>query len=177
MTAAPDAEAEAGRGTVDLAGDRAHLAFRRQFAHPPSEVWAAITDPRELAQWYMTDATIEPREGGAIAFTSGPSRFHITGRILRWEPPRLFEHEWKVAARPELPTGEDAVVRWELTPVAGGTLLSFSFRGLRRRTGIGFAPGVHAFLDRLAAQLDRRPLPNWAARGTALRPMYPGWDA
>jgi uncharacterized protein YndB with AHSA1/START domain len=169
--------APAGNGTVEFEGGHAHLAFRRFLAHPPADVWAALTDPAELAQWYMTQGTVDARPGGSVEFVSGPSRFHVTGRILRWEPPSVFEHEWKVAPRAELPRGEDAVVRWELRPEGTGTLLSVTFRGLRRPTGIGFAPGFHAFLDRLGAQLDGQPLPNWMGRVTELRPQYPAWDA
>lgn len=163
-------------GSVDLSGERAVLSFRRRVRHPPAEVWRALTDPRELIHWFLTEATLDAREGGQVVFDAGPSRFRVTGRILRWDPPRVFEHEWIVAPRPELPAGENAIIRWELAPEGDGTLVSLTFRGLSKKTAVGFAPGTHGFLDRLEAQLDGRPLPDWVARVGELRPSYPKWD-
>ncbi len=160
-------------GRVVEEGDEATLVFRRRLAHPPAQVWRALTDPQELATWYMTRATLDGRPGGSVDFHAGPSQLHVTGRILTWDPPRVLEHEWKVAARPELPAGEDAVIRWELEPDAGGTLLHLTHRRLHRMTALGFAPGTHAFLDRLAARLDGTPLPGWQERYTQVAPRYP----
>ena len=83
------------------------LVFSRLLVHPPEAVWRALTDPDELSNWYMTKAAIDGHEGGSIDFLAGPSRLHVTGRILRWEPPLVFEHEWKVAPRPEVPTSKE----------------------------------------------------------------------
>jgi len=123
----------------------------------------------------MTRATIAGGKGGSVDFISGPSRFHGTGRILHWDPPRLFEHEWKVEPRPELPAGEDSIVRWELAQEGDGTLITLMHQRLTRRTATGFAPGIHAFLDRLEAQLDGQPTPNWMGRVEEVRRFYPPW--
>jgi uncharacterized protein YndB with AHSA1/START domain len=160
-------------GAVVIVGDEATLEFRRFFPFPPAAVWKALTDPAELSVWYMADGTIDGRVGGQVDLAAGPSRLHVTGRVLAWEPPRLFEHEWKVAARPELPGGEDATIRWALSPEGAGTRLELTHRKLRRATALGFAPGTHAFLDRLAAYLGREPLPDWQSRYTQVAPQYP----
>jgi uncharacterized protein YndB with AHSA1/START domain len=160
-------------GAVVVEGGRATLMFRRRLPHPPESVWKALTDPSDLAAWYMTKAVIDGRQGGNIDFIAGPSRLHVIGRILTWDPPRVFEHEWKVAPRPELPSGEDAVIRWELKPDGEGTVLHLEHRKLNRDTALGFAPGTHAFIDRLQAHLDREPLPNWQERYQQIAPKYP----
>ncbi len=160
-------------GTLTFDGGYATITFSRRIGHPPEEVWSAITDPEELRGWYMTRATISGGRDGSIDFVSGPSQLHVTGRILSWDPPRLFEHEWKVAPRPELPSGEDSIVRWELTRDGLETLMTFTFRRLTRGTAIGFAPGMHAFLDRLEAQLDGKSVPEWMGRVGELRKYYP----
>lgn len=160
-------------GKVVIEGDEATLVFWRRLPQPPEAVWKALTDPSELSGWYMTKALIDGREGGTVDFQAGPSRLHVTGRILTWDPPRTFEHEWKVAPRPELPSGEDATIRWELRRDGDGTILHLEHRNLNRETALGFAPGTHAFLDRLEAQLSRQPLPNWQERYGVVVPKYP----
>ena len=164
-------------GTVAFDGDYATIRFSRRIGHPPEDVWSALTDPKQLQSWYMTRATIVGGRSGSIEFWSGPSQFHVTGRILSWDPPRLFEHEWKVEPRPELPSGEDSVARWELAREGHETLLTFTFQRLTRRTATGFAPGVHAFLDRLEALLQGERLPEWFGRVTEVRGCYPQWPS
>jgi len=167
----PDPPSETG--TVVIEGDRATLVFQRRLMHPPEKVWTALTDPAQLSSWYMTKAVIEGRQGGTIDFHAGPSRLHVTGRILTWDPPRVFEHEWKVTPRPELPSGEDAIIRWELHRDGEATILRLEHRNLNRQTALGFAPGTHAFLDRLGAHLGQQPLPNWQERYGQVAPQYP----
>jgi uncharacterized protein YndB with AHSA1/START domain len=154
-------------------GEKATLVFRRLLPGPPEAVWKALTDPAELSVWYMTKATIDGRENGTVDLIAGPSRLHVTGRILTWDPPRVFEHEWKVTPRPELPSGEDALIRWELRREGSRTLLHLEHRRLSRQTAAGFAPGTHAFLDRLQAHLTHLPLPGWQERYQQVAPHYP----
>jgi uncharacterized protein YndB with AHSA1/START domain len=163
-------------GSVEIDREHASLVFRRRLQHPPEAVWRAITEPKELRRWFMTKATIDARAGGSVDGVSGPAQFHWTGRILTWNPPRIFEYEWNVAPRTELPHGEQSVVRWELTPTDDdGTLLVLTHRRLTKPTALGFAPGTHAFLDRLAAHLDQAPLPDWQQRFAEVRAGYPDW--
>jgi hypothetical protein len=61
------------------------------------------------------EASTEPRVGGRIAQVSGPAQYRSEGTILAWEPPRLFEYEWNVAPVPEMPRGERAIFRFELS--------------------------------------------------------------
>ncbi len=163
-------------GTVDVEGEFVTLSYERILHHPPEAVWAALTEPEQLAGWFMSTATIDGRPGGALDMVAGVSQFHWTGRILTWEPYRLYEHEWNLEPRPEVPRGETTVVRWELTPVEEGTRLVVTHKHLTRPTGLGFAPGFHAFLDRLDAQLASEPLPNWMKRYDEVRHAYPAWS-
>jgi uncharacterized protein YndB with AHSA1/START domain len=160
-------------GQVEVEGDYATLNFQRRLPHPPEAVWEALTESKQLAKWYMTRARIDGRVGGTIDFWAGPSQFHVTGSILAWDPPRVFEHEWNVEPRPELPKGERGVIRWELVREGDGTVLSLTHRHLTWQTSTGFAPGTHAFLDRLEAQLENAPLPDWRRRVEELRTSYP----
>ncbi len=159
-------------GRVEIDGELATLVFERTIAHPPELVWAALTDPDQLRHWFMTTAKIDGRAGGSIEMVSGPAQFRWTGRILTWDPPSVLEYEWNVEARAELPVGERSVVRWELSRAGASTRLRLVHRRLTKPTAMGFAPGTHAFLDRLAAHLDGAPLPDWMQRFAEVRPAY-----
>jgi hypothetical protein len=72
-----------------------------------------------------------------------------------------------------MPAGEHAIFRYELTPQPGSTLLTVTYRRVTKPTASGFLPGLHALLDRLEAQLDERPLPDWHRRFNELLSQYP----
>jgi uncharacterized protein YndB with AHSA1/START domain len=164
-----------GRLTVD--GDTATLVFTRVLHHPPEHVWEAIATPEGLAGWLMcSDVTIDGRAGGIIEMVSGAGRYHSTGKILGWDPPRLFEYEWNVAPVPEMPLGQRAIFRYELTAGGRSTLLTVTYRRITKATASGFLPGLHAFLDRLDAQLNAQPLPDWQNRFNQLLAAYPAWS-
>lgn len=164
-------------GVVIESGGRATITFRRRLRHPPERVWSALTDPRELVGWYLTKGRIEGREGGRVELVTGPTKVRATGRVLTWRPPRRFDHEWHVDPRPDLPEGERSIVRWELEPIPGGTALTLTIEGLHPATAQVFLGGMHAFLDRLDAQLAGLPLGSWMEEVTALRHRYPAWGS
>ncbi|HEY1764804.1 MAG TPA: SRPBCC family protein [Opitutaceae bacterium] len=165
-------------GEVTLDGEFARLYYQRRLPHAPERVWAAITDPAQLKHWFMaSSARIDGRQGGSFETVAGPAQIRAHGRIITWDPPRVYEHEWITEPRDEIPQGESSFVRWELTPVEGETLLTLEHRRLTKMTAVGFAPGWHAFLDRLAALLGKQPLPDWMQRFCVLQESYPGWEA
>ncbi|MGH9920084.1 MAG: SRPBCC domain-containing protein, partial [Nitrososphaerales archaeon] len=40
------------------------MTFERQYPHPIEDVWRAITEPNELASWFLTEAKIQGGTGG-----------------------------------------------------------------------------------------------------------------
>jgi uncharacterized protein YndB with AHSA1/START domain len=165
------------KGTLVEDGGDATLTFRRVFPHARERVWDAIATPEGLGGWLMcTHAVIEGRVGGRIEMVSGPARYHSTGQILVWQPPRVLEYEWNVAPVPEMPRGERAIFRYELEPEGDSTQLVVTYRRLTLHSARGFLPGLHAFLERLEAQLDGRVQPDWLERFSALRADYPEWS-
>lgn len=171
---------ERGQMAIDPSGAHATLTFHRTYAHPPARVWDAIATPDGLAGWlFAKDVTLEPRVGGAIAMTSGPTGYRSTGTVLAWDPPRAFAYEWNVAPVAEMPHGERASFHYTLAPRADrGTDLAVIVRRISAPTARGFLPGMHAFLDRLAAQLadPGAPLPDWFTRFAVARAVYPEWS-
>ena len=167
----------APKGSMVPDGDHATLTFRRVYPHRIEHVWEAISTPEGLRGWLMvTDATIEGRTGGRIEMKSGPTRFHSSGRILAWEPPRVLEYEWNVAPVTEMPHGERAIFRYELEADGESTRLLVVYRQISMHTARGFLPGLHAFLDRLEAQLGGTKMPGFNERFGELMSEYPEWS-
>lgn len=164
------------RGRITREGGLTVIAFTRRLPHPIQDVWEAITDPRELASWMLASAEIDGRVGGAIRYVSSPVPIVWTGTILAWDPPRLYAHEMHTDPDPRWGDhlgAERATARWELAPMGTEeTLLTVTFRGFTPGTAAGFAPGTHAFLERLEARLARVPLPDWMERFSVLHALY-----
>ncbi len=175
---APSHTTPALNGDVTFDGDFARLHYQRRLDHPPAKVWAAITEPSQIKQWLMASSvTTDACVGGTLETVAGPSQIHSIGKILTWDPPRVYEYEWNVQPLPEMPTGERSLIRWVLAPIdGGGTLLTLTHSRLSRPSAAGFAPGWHAFLDRLVAQIAGEPLPEWMPRFQELFAAYPGLD-
>lgn len=76
------------RGTFIERDGRPAVRFQRTYPHPVERVWAAVTEPDELAQWFPSSVKIEPCEGGTIAFADDPDAEPASGTILIMDPPR-----------------------------------------------------------------------------------------
>ena len=164
------------KGTVTIEGEYATLRYERRLSHPREVVWKAITEPRELAGWMNTKTVIDGSNGGTIDFINTVSGFHTTGRILAWNPKRVFEYEWHIAPNPSLPNGElQAIIRWELKQDgdSNDTLLILTHSRLTKLTSLRFAPGWHAYLDRLEASLNTEVPPDWMQRFAEVKELYP----
>jgi uncharacterized protein YndB with AHSA1/START domain len=81
-------------GTFIEHDGRPAVRFQRTYAHAPSRVWAAITEPGELAHWFPSKVALEPYAGGTIEFSEDPNIQPSTGRILTFEPPSRFAYTW-----------------------------------------------------------------------------------
>jgi uncharacterized protein YndB with AHSA1/START domain len=157
-------------GFVVVEGNYATLTFKRRLQHPIEAVWAAITDPEQRANWFGI-TMIDGRLGGTIETTAqGPpvpsAQRPVRGRILVWDPPRIFEHEWNQVLV------EKSVVRYELEAEGDATILTFTHQGLSLSNAKGYVSGTHAFLDRLDAQLNGIDLPDWKRRYAEVQQAY-----
>jgi uncharacterized protein YndB with AHSA1/START domain len=158
-------------GFISTEGNHATLTFKRRLQHPIETVWAAITDAEQRAHWLGVTA-IDGRVGGTIeTIAEGPpisrKQRTVEGRILVWNPPRIFEHEWNQLLV------EKSVVRYELVADGDSTILTFTHRGLSVSNARGYGPGTHAYLDRLEAHLNAADLPDWKQRyGEVQRAYY-----
>lgn len=151
-----------GMGRVSFQDDFATIEFERHVMHPPELVWSAITDQNKLSKWYLSKVVIEEGSGGRIDLWF--SRIHVYGKIKRWDPPRVFEHEWNVDPGEGISNQERTIIRWELLEEGEGTLIKLTHINLTKKTALGFTEGLepatsdHIILDRLQAFLNSESL-------------------
>jgi uncharacterized protein YndB with AHSA1/START domain len=138
-------------------------------AAPPERIFQALVDPKQVLRWWTSDEcriesfTMEARKGGRWSYdtqqsslnVNGVSKFHCDGEVLEYDPPRLLAYTW-IANWHEDKTRR-TVVRWELTPKAGGTQVKVTHSGLTnlpvaRKDYSGGWPGVMAQLKKFVEQ-------------------------
>jgi uncharacterized protein YndB with AHSA1/START domain len=128
--------------TAQITPDNDAVVSEIQIAAPPERVFKALTDERELIRWFTDPAcpvnswTMDARQGGQYRYTTekgsvvinGIDEFECHGEILEIDPPRLLVYTWygNWHQNKSLRT----VVRWELTPNAGGTQVKVTHSGL-----------------------------------------------
>jgi uncharacterized protein YndB with AHSA1/START domain len=113
-----------------------------QIAAPPERVFQALTDPAQLRQWFTNPSCpvhlweMDARPGGRYRYTTekgtvvvnNVSEFECHGEILKYEPPRLLAYTWIGNWHED--KARVTVVRWDLTPQAGGTHVKVTHSGL-----------------------------------------------
>jgi uncharacterized protein YndB with AHSA1/START domain len=95
--------------TQQIVNGRPALRFERRLDHAIDRVWRAVTEPSELAQWFVSEVSWTPEVGEE--FEAGGE----TGRITAVEPPRLLAWTWGVEE-----------YSFELTPDGDGCVLAFT---------------------------------------------------
>jgi uncharacterized protein YndB with AHSA1/START domain len=103
------------RANLHTVEDRPMLRLERRLKHPPSKVWAAITDAAELAHWFPAAVDAELAIGATIRFTFEGEQEATEGEILALDPPKVFAYTWN-----------DDELRWEITPDGTGSRLVFT---------------------------------------------------
>jgi uncharacterized protein YndB with AHSA1/START domain len=113
-----------------------------EIAAPPARVFRALVDPKQVMQWWTADDcqieafSFEPEVGGQWRYDTkqtalninGVSKFHCEGEVLEYDPPWRLAYTW--IANWNDKKSQRTVVRWELTPHAGGTRLKVTHSGL-----------------------------------------------
>ena len=100
---------------------------------PPSQVWAALTDPASLRAWMFDEPfeiEVDWRVGGVFAMRGalhGRIRFENRGTVLRYEPERALAWS-QLSSLSRLPdTVENrSVIAFALAPEANGTRLTLT---------------------------------------------------
>lgn len=128
---------------------RYDIVFERRIKKPVEKVWAALTIPERLADWFAP-VEIDLRLGGAYRIHFADMDYTVVGAITELEPPRRLTHTWP---DPEDPRYADAYVRYELEPDGDGCRLRLTQTALPRKY-LGAAAGWHVFLEALPGAAD-----------------------
>ena len=156
---------DASMGEVTLCGDTLQVVFRRHYRKPVERVWAALTTPERLADWFA-NAEVDLRVGGILRL-SGNGLKQTEMRITICDSPRTFAWIWTLGSR-------ESIVRFDLMPRGDGCDLTLTHSGVPR-TAEGVRAGWHAILEALPDALEGRATPSEVktAREAELRTRYP----
>jgi len=137
-------------GEVRRVGDTIEIVFTRRYARPVAKVWAALTVPERLGDWFA-DATIDRLEvGGRIELYFTGADYRSLAVITQLEPPRLIAWTWSD------PDGSKASqVRFELAPDGEATtILTLTHTELALDEADGVPAGWHAHLQAIEDACD-----------------------
>lgn len=95
-----------------------------RIAASPEEVFRALTDAKELTNWFPTEARSEPREGGEVHMSWGENWVSGAGTFTEFDPPHklCIRHE---EAFGSLPTQQE----WTITRDGQETVLHLVHSG------------------------------------------------
>jgi len=107
-----------------------------EIAAPPERVFVALTDPKQVVQWWgekgvyrCTKYKSDLRVGGkwCAAGVDGQGHdFEISGKYVEVDPPRTLACTWKATWTGEIET----IVRWELEAAGEATRVRVRHSGL-----------------------------------------------
>lgn len=130
-----------------------------RLAHPPAQVWAALTTAEGLGTWFGNAAKIDLRPGGTaqMSWTGGPT---VEMRVERVEEPAVFGFTWPIYGLPD-DDPRRAYVEFTLEPAGTGTRLTVVESGFAqlsedayRKAYDGNTDGWMKELGELASYLD-----------------------
>jgi len=139
--------------------DNDALITEIHIAAPPERVFQAISSEQEQRIWWdkkdgsLRNWDMDARRGGKWQFSTkhasktinGVTEFACSGEILEFDPPRVLAYTW--IANWHSDKARKTLVRWDLTPKDGGTLVKVTHSGLAqedvaRKDYQGGWPGV-----------------------------------
>ena len=115
-----------------VAAVKPSLTIRRRFKAPPARVYAAWTEPAQIARWFgpgkveVVDAVFETRAGGRfIVHARSPDTgddHHVSGVVKEVKPNEKVVYTWAWRSTPD----RESLVTVEFKPDGGGTLLTLT---------------------------------------------------
>ena len=120
------------------------------YAHQPSAVWRALTDPVLHARWWAA-GDVRPIVGHRFDLDMGKWGKRPC-EVLEVEPERLFKYRFAMDT-------VDTIITWQIVPEGAGTRLTLTHEGfdldapMSRQAFEGMKPGWPQVLTRLEVAL------------------------
>jgi len=138
---------------------------------PIEVVWAVITEPEHVKQWFADEAEIELRPGGRgeLTFAEKATKKPIAVpiRIEAVEPPRRLAYRWMLPAGEEPRPGNSILVEFILAQEGENTRLQVVESGLQRMP----------WSDSEKQSYSADHADGWATHVESLRKYAPGVQA
>ncbi|MEZ5596804.1 MAG: SRPBCC family protein [Pseudomonadales bacterium] len=152
-------------GTITKGNGAFQAKLERLLDHDQAAVWAMLTEPDRMVEW-LAPGSIELCQGGAAKLNFTDSGIVIDSVVTAFEAPRLLEYSWSSPGEPERP------VRWESTPVDGGTKLTLTLGVPENEDVARSCAGWEAHLMMLLAAVEGVPIKFPFERFVATRKAY-----
>ncbi len=125
------------------------LVFVRDFRHPVTVVWRALTEPEELDLWapFTADRNLSSAGPATLTMIDGDTRVEMPVTVTVAKAPTRLEYTW----------GTD-VLFWQLDPTDSGTRLTLRHTVQSEDSLSKVAAGWHICLDVADLLLEGRTL-------------------
>lgn len=159
-------------GEIRRVGETVQVIFRRRYARPIEKVWAALTTPERISDWFANTTIDRMEVGGQVTLDFKDENYRAVGEIAIYTPMQTFAWTWS-----ELDGSETTLVRWDLEPDGDGCKVTLTHSGLTPKQGSEVGPGWHAHLQAIEDAADERQTP-WATvrkRADHAKLLYADW--
>jgi uncharacterized protein YndB with AHSA1/START domain len=133
---------------LPVVGGSCEVRLTRYYRAAPDDVWAALTDRDSLARWLAPPGALEMQPGGSFELQLRDGET-MNAKVRSIEPSRVLELDWAGGGE------EPSIVRFELSPDGGGTVLVLDHRRIDARVGMRYTARWERHLDRLDAVVQR----------------------
>ena len=159
-------------GTVRRTGDTVEVVFHRRYARPVEKIWAALTVPERISDWFATTKIDRVGVGGTMDLDFKDENYRSIGRIVTYQPMKTFAWEWA-----ELDGSRASLVRWDLEPDGDGCRVTLTHSNLQPFEAKSVGPGWHAHLQAIEDAADgiETPWRKVREREKAVRDRYADW--
>lgn len=107
--------------------NRSHFVYVTFIRTTPTKLWAALTDPLFIRQyWFNTTVECDWKKGSSWKMIGADGRLTDTGEILEIDPPHRMVIRWVNEWKPELKAEGASRCTFELEPVDSAVKLTIT---------------------------------------------------
>lgn len=160
-------------GEVTRTGDTVSIVFHRRYAKPIEKVWAALTVPERLTDWFAEATVDRLAVGGVFQLYFTGADYRSIAKITVYQPPRTIAWTWS-----EVDGSKASNVRFDLEPDGDGCRMTLTHSDLPASEARGVAPGWHAHLEAIPDAIDGvfTPWDKLIEREKRVNPLYADFD-